>query len=106
MSEDWYPDAKPVPLGRQLAAGLPAVAAALIDLVERGTDGDAGKIVSLWRQFLDRLTTILDDKLAKTQYRSVSGFSLVPVTSLRPQEYAHSDALDLGHLSLDSDTEA
>lgn len=104
LNEDWYPDAEPVPFGRQLASGLPAVASAVIDLLENGTDSDAGKIVSLWRLFLDRITTILTDRLAKSQESRVSGFSLVPVTSLRPDEYAESDALDLGHLSLADDT--
>ncbi len=100
LKDYWYPDACPEPLERQLGKGLHDIAIPLVQMVDGREDSDSGKIKQLWRDLLDRMTGELTGRLTSNPNWNISGFTLIPVTSLSVEEYEESDALDLGHLSL------
>lgn len=103
LDPDWYPEAQPADLGRQLGKAAHNVADALVELFDKAEDVDHGKIVQLWRELLNRFTVELNEKLAQNSSWPISGFTTVPVVALTANEYEASDLLDLGYLSLSGD---
>lgn len=98
VDEDSYPDAAPAPYGRA-EAELHRIAQPLVEMLDRAEDAEAGQVVTLWARVADHISARLTSSLVRGN-GDVVGIDVWVATALTANEYANSDELDFGHLSL------